>query len=292
MADITGLDLSELLDFDKEMERFAKEPLWSVRDFLQVMVTTRLDDLFNDDASDEDDNDVERIIEATYREYLETFKTAGPAQPPLVERRVQEEPPSYLPWQFGLIYNVKTFLSSAVGEPLRKLNKDSRLLAKHISPTDAIAFADSQGWPIHPRLILLLSPSEPATAEPVTAEPTRSKPDTDEPKRGVAGAESRWAKRDSLVKCAETLMKEMLKIGCLCNHEKLATIAYELGTNDDGVVLKDCDQKRSGLRGAIKKMAKSLVPEERQFGNDKYTPDACLCKIADHQKFKMSRHRQ
>lgn len=284
MSEFVKLDLGKLLYFDlsKELENFANAPLWSVYAFIDAMVMIRHADLVCDDNLS-DDIDVETLINETFEEYFEKFKSAGSGQPQFVDCPEIKRESSYLPWQVGLIYNLKTFLSSVIDNTRKKVNKDSQLLAKCIRPLDAIEFARCQGWPLHPALMKVSATAE--TASPITAE------EASELKRGQAGAKERWAKRDILVEHAEKFMNTLLKMECKCNHEKLASITYELATNDDGVVLKDCDPKGFGLKGAIKRKAKSLVPEERQFGNEKYNSEACGCQIADHQKFKMSRHR-
>jgi hypothetical protein len=110
---------------------------------------------------------------------------------------------------------------------------------------------------------------------------------------GNAGAVTRWKKRDELANQAETFMKQLLEMNCLCSHEKLAKITYEMAENRDGVPFVDCDQKNFGLYGEIKRRAKLLVPEERHFGDNKnYNSEACKCEIADHQNFKLTRHRE
>jgi hypothetical protein len=189
----------------------------------------------------------------------------------------------------SLRQSLQSYFSHA-SEIISTLKSKSR--EQFVIADKGLKFALENGINIPARYLGLAERNSPdrtlADAEKHLEEPK----DLIEKKRGKPGAATRWKKRDDLADQAEEFMKRLIGMDCLCNHEKLTDITYEMAKNKEGVLFADCDPKYFGLYGAMLRRAKLLVPKERRFGGRDYQSETCTCPIADHQNFKLTRYRE
>jgi len=176
--------------------------------------------------------------------------------------------PKFMPI-FSLRYNLSQYVFYW-DKRLDMLKPNNRLRVQFIMPDEALRYANEMGIPLPQKFLDNLCKRE--STNP--------------------GAYARWEEqRKPLVDRATDFMLELIDIDCTCNHEKLSNITFELAKDENGIPLKNLEQKGMGLKTAIKRKAKSLVPAERRFGTDTYNPKVCKCTILDHQNFKLLRHR-
>lgn len=220
--------LSESLE-DEELKEFIMMHEWKVNDFLSTFVMFRIFEI-KDEIPDSLNQSPEEFFDGYYKPYFKEYfcefkKGVTSKQISLIDGKGEEpRTPTYIPWKIGLIWNVEEFFSFHIGEIIRMINSNYRMLDKYILAADAIEFALKEGWRIPASVLSMVNRDglQAPNLQDSKESPYKSMSELITQIRSAAGKQKGKQMRAFVEQVIKPLGRGELEKGCTCLHRELA----------------------------------------------------------------------